>query len=86
MRRAVVIVVVALGLFAAAPAAAQLKTLHVAIMGQDHQPRVGKHWHYEVRVTDKPTGKPVACQHPRRRRADHHVHQRDDCREADREL
>ncbi len=61
MRRAVVIVVLALGLAAAAPAAAALKTLHVAIRGQDHQPRVGKRWHYEVRVTNAVTGKPVAC-------------------------
>ena len=61
MRRAVLILVVALGLVAAAPAAAQLKTLHVTVTGQDHHPRVGRHWHYEVRVTDKATGKPVAC-------------------------
>ena len=53
--------VVALGLVAAAPAAAQLKTLHVAIKGQDHHPLVGKRWHYEVRVTNAATGKPVAC-------------------------
>jgi hypothetical protein len=25
--------------------------LHVVIRGQDHHPRVGKPWHYEVRVT-----------------------------------
>jgi hypothetical protein len=61
MRYAVVVVALALGLVAAAPAATQLKTFHVALKGQDHQPRIGKRWHYEVRVTDKATGKPVAC-------------------------
>jgi hypothetical protein len=35
--------------------------LHVVVTGQDHQPRVGKRWHYEVRVTNVATGKPVAA-------------------------
>ena len=26
--------------------------LHVVIVGQSHHPRVGKRWHYQVRVTD----------------------------------
>jgi hypothetical protein len=33
--------------------------LHVAIVGQDHHPLVGKRWHYEVRVTAG--GKPLGC-------------------------
>jgi hypothetical protein len=37
------------------------KRLHVAIHGQDHHPLVGKRWHFEVRVTDAATGKPMAC-------------------------
>lgn len=37
------------------------KRLHVVIKGQDHHPRIGKRWHYEVHVTDAATGKPVAC-------------------------
>jgi len=61
MRRAAVVLLLMLGLVVAAPAAAQLKTLHVVITGQDHHPRIGKRWHYEVRVTDAHTGKPVAC-------------------------
>lgn len=32
--------------------------LHVVIVGQSHHPRVGKRWHYVVRVTDA-SGKPV---------------------------
>jgi len=32
--------------------------LHVVVTGQDHHPRVGKHWHYEVHVTNA-AGKPV---------------------------
>jgi hypothetical protein len=35
-------------------------TLHVVIRGQDHRPRVGRHWQYEVRVTGA-NGKPVAA-------------------------
>jgi hypothetical protein len=61
MRQAVAIVLLAFGLAVAAPAAAQLKTLHVTVTGQDHHPRVGKRWHYTVRVTAAATGKPVAC-------------------------
>ena len=61
MQRAVVIAVCALGLAVAAPATAALKKLHVTIQGQDHHPRVGKRWHYDVHVTDAATGKPVAC-------------------------
>lgn len=34
--------------------------LTVRIIGQSHHPRVGKRWHYEVRVTDA-AGKPVAA-------------------------
>jgi hypothetical protein len=34
--------------------------LHVVVRGQDHHPRVGKGWHYEVRVTGA-NGKPVAA-------------------------
>ena len=34
--------------------------LKVRIVGQSHHPRVGKKWHYEVRVTDS-SGKPVAA-------------------------
>ncbi|HEY4411637.1 MAG TPA: hypothetical protein VGN06_01455 [Gaiellaceae bacterium] len=57
MRR--VLLIVAIALLTAAPAAAAQKTLHVAIRGQDHTPRVGKRWHYDVHVTA--AGKPVAC-------------------------
>jgi hypothetical protein len=32
----------------------------VHLTGQSHHPRVGKHWRYEVRVTDA-AGKPVAA-------------------------
>jgi hypothetical protein len=34
------------------------KKIRVQITGQSHHPLVGKHWHYEVRVTDA-AGKPV---------------------------
>lgn len=46
----------------AGPGAAtpQAKQLHVVLKGQDHHPRVGKTWHYDVAVTDA-AGKPVAC-------------------------
>lgn len=44
-----------------ATVAAKAKTLHVVLRGQDHHPRVGKAWHYTVRVTDAATGRPVAC-------------------------
>ncbi len=43
---------------ATAHAPAAKPKLHVVITGQDHRPRVGKHWHYEVRVTGM-NGKPV---------------------------
>ena len=49
----------ALLLFSASPALAAGK-LHVTVTGQDHHPRVGKRWHYEVRVTNA-AGKPVAA-------------------------
>jgi hypothetical protein len=39
---------------------ASAKPLHVTIVGQDHTPRVGKKWHYEVTVRNA-AGKPVAC-------------------------
>jgi hypothetical protein len=55
--RRVLVVIIALVL--AAPAAAAPK-LHVVVTGQDHQPRVGRRWHYEVRVTNA-AGKPVAA-------------------------
>jgi len=34
--------------------------LHVVVRGQDHRPRVGKKWQYEVRVTGA-NGKPLAA-------------------------
>jgi hypothetical protein len=34
--------------------------IRVQLTGQSHHPRVGKHWHYEVRVTDA-AGTPVAA-------------------------
>jgi hypothetical protein len=40
-------------------AGASAKPLHVTIVGQDHTPRVGKKWHYEVTVRNA-AGKPVA--------------------------
>lgn len=40
--------------------AAAGKTLRVAIVGQDHHPRVNAKWHYSVHVTDA-AGKPVPC-------------------------
>jgi hypothetical protein len=33
----------------------------LVLQGQNHTPLVGKKWHYEVRVTNAKTGKPVAC-------------------------
>jgi hypothetical protein len=57
MRLAVVLVL--LLLVPASPAYA-LQRLHVTITGQDHRPRVGKPWHYEVRVANA-AGKPVAA-------------------------
>jgi hypothetical protein len=62
MRRLPVALLLAVALAGAAPAAAAAaKTLRVVVRGQDHRPLVGKRWHYEVRVTDAATGKPVAC-------------------------
>jgi hypothetical protein len=52
------LLVVVIALVLAAPAVAAPK-LHVVVTGQDHHPRVGKRWHYEVRVTNA-AGKPVA--------------------------
>jgi hypothetical protein len=40
-------------------AGASAKPLHVTIVGQDHTPRVGKKWHYEVTVRNA-AGRPVA--------------------------
>ncbi len=48
----------ALLLVAAAPPAGRL---HVVLQAQDHQPVVGKKWHYSVRATDAKTGKLVPC-------------------------
>jgi hypothetical protein len=56
MRR---LLVLALLLLPAPPALAAGK-LHVTVTGQDHHPRVGRRWHYEVRVTNA-AGKPVAA-------------------------
>lgn len=62
MRRLSVALLLAALLVGAAPAAAAgAKKLHVVVQGQDHHPAVGKRWHYDVRVTDAATGKPVAC-------------------------
>jgi hypothetical protein len=44
---------------APAPVAQAKQRLHVVIRAQDHHPRVGRRWHYEVRVTAG--GKPVAA-------------------------
>ena len=44
-----------------APSALAAGRLHVVVRGQDHRPRVGRQWHYLVRVTNAATGKPVAC-------------------------
>jgi len=53
---------VVLALFAAtAPSALAAGRLHVVLTGQDHHPKVGAKWHYEVRVTDAKTHEPVAC-------------------------
>jgi hypothetical protein len=35
--------------------------LHVVLTAQSHHPKLGHTWTYEVRVTDKATGKPAAC-------------------------
>jgi hypothetical protein len=43
----------------AALTGAQAKPLHVTVTGQDHTPRVGRKWHYEVDVRNA-AGKPVA--------------------------
>jgi hypothetical protein len=40
------------------PPPKQKSPLHVVLTADSHHPRVGKRWHYEVRVTDA-TGKPV---------------------------
>jgi hypothetical protein len=36
------------------------KALHVALSAQDHHPKLGHTWDYEVHVTDAATGNPVA--------------------------
>ena len=62
MWRLPVTLLAAAALLGAAPAAATAaKTLRVVVRGQDHHPGIGKRWHYDVRVTDAATGKPVAC-------------------------
>jgi hypothetical protein len=43
----------------AAPAAKP--RLRVVITAQSHHPQLGHTWTYQVRVTDRATGKPVAC-------------------------
>jgi hypothetical protein len=35
--------------------------LHVVLTAESHHPKLGQPWTYQVRVTDKATGKPVAC-------------------------
>lgn len=60
MRRALLLTLVLAAVLAGPAAATKPKTLHVVLTGQDHHPLVGKHWHYEVRVTGA-GGKPVAC-------------------------
>jgi hypothetical protein len=40
-------------------AAATKKTLHVVLTAQDHHPKVGHTWSYQVHVTDAATDKPV---------------------------
>jgi hypothetical protein len=35
--------------------------LRVVITAESHHPKLGHTWTYRVRVTDKATGKPVAC-------------------------
>jgi hypothetical protein len=56
MRR---LLVLGLLLVSASPALGAAK-LHVVIVGQDHYPRVGKKWHYQVTVTNA-SGRRVAC-------------------------
>ena len=56
----IIALTLALLVLTASPALA-LGRLHVVVRGQDHHPLVHKKWHYEVRVTDAKTGKPVAC-------------------------
>jgi hypothetical protein len=41
-------------------AASAKKALHVALTAQDHHPKLGHTWSYQVHVTDAATGKPVA--------------------------
>jgi hypothetical protein len=43
-----------------APRSKPASKIRVQLTGQSHHPRVGKRWHYEVRVTDG-AGKPVAA-------------------------
>jgi len=65
VRRTLPILVAALALAACGSSQAKTTTAAsaakpaVTIVGQDHHPRVGKDWHYEVRVTL--AGKPVAA-------------------------
>jgi ribosomal protein S30 len=48
------------GATSAQPTRKPAPKLHVQLTGQSHQPRVGKRWSYEVRVTDA-ARKPVAA-------------------------
>lgn len=58
--RAVLLAACILGLaLGSATAQATTAKVKVTVVGQDHHPRVGKKWHYEVHVTLN--GKPVAA-------------------------
>ncbi|HXH96213.1 MAG TPA: hypothetical protein VNH40_03290 [Gaiellaceae bacterium] len=46
---------------ASTKAPAAKPTLRVVITAESHHPKLGHTWTYQVRVTDKATGKPVAC-------------------------
>ena len=59
VRRAVPLLIAAAALGVSGSATAAAAKPKVTIVGQDHHPRVGKKWHYEVRVTLN--GKPVAA-------------------------
>jgi hypothetical protein len=65
----VLVVVAACGGGSKAPATTAASTqapaakpkLRVVITAESHHPKLGHTWTYQVRVTDKATGKPVAC-------------------------
>lgn len=44
-----------------APSALAAGRLHVVLKGQDHHPKVGGKWRYDVWVTDAKTHKPVTA-------------------------